>query len=348
MATTYSIETADLAQAGPEVQDLWVRNLVGYDASSAAIKLRLGYLDNPAGLGVVLLLKAEGLAAAQGAQGLHPRRFHLGNSSLNAIGLADYVVSPEHRSLGPALMLARRSAQLGVERFDLTYGLPNAKAAPVFARAGLKHIGALRHYAKLLSSRHFLTSRMPHGLARCCAPFVDAALSLADRLRRRRTGAPLACRPAAWDDPAFDELWAQRPAGTLLSERTGRMLRWRFGTPGRDAWRACVACDADGQAQGYLVWRQTGAVARVGDFFTRDPGTMTAPLMLAFSEVARAAGMRSVSVEFFGSSTVRDQLLGAGLVARPEKMALFIGASVPGGLESPEVWYLTTFDNDAD
>ena len=124
MATTYSIEAADLAQAAPEVQDLWVRNLAGHDAYSAAAKLRLGYVDNPAGPGVVLLLKAAGLAAAQGAQGLHPRRFHLGESALNAIGLADYVVSPEHRSLGPALMLARRSAQLGVERFDLTYGLP--------------------------------------------------------------------------------------------------------------------------------------------------------------------------------------------------------------------------------
>ncbi len=133
MSIQYSTEEADLSIAASVIQSLWVKSLVGHDLRSARDKLHHGYLANPAGRGTVILLKAGGLEEAQGAQGLHPRLFHHGAHPIRAVGLADYVVNAEHRSLGPALMLMRRGAQLGAERFELVYGLPNAKAAPVCA-----------------------------------------------------------------------------------------------------------------------------------------------------------------------------------------------------------------------
>ena len=111
MPTHYSIEEADLSIAASVIQSLWVNSLVGHDTHSAREKMRHGYLENPAGRGTVILLKADGLPEAQGAQGLHPRLFHHGERSVPAIGLADYVVNAEHRSLAPALMLMRRGAQ---------------------------------------------------------------------------------------------------------------------------------------------------------------------------------------------------------------------------------------------
>ena len=348
MARNYSIEEAELSTAAQAIQSLWERNLTGHDATSVQVKLRLGYLDNPAGRGTVLLLRCEGLSHAQGTQGLHPRRFHLGPRSIRAIGLADFVVNADHRSLGPALMLMRRGAEVGAQSFDLTYGFPNAKAAPVCARAGLKRLGTMRRYAKPLASREQLATRMPRWLARCCAPMVDRALSLLDWTRRCRLRAPLACRPAPWDDPAFDELWTRRPAATLLSERTGRMLHWRFGAPGRGAWQVCVARDRSDTAMGYVVWRSAEGFAEIGDFFAKDPQTMTLALMLAFVRLAARSGVQSISVEFFGGPRVTDQLLGAGMISRPDQMAVFIGATTAAELESPEFWYLTAFDNDAD
>lgn len=348
MAINYSIEEADLSAEAAVIESLWVGNLVGHVAFSAGAKLRLGYLDNPAGQGAVILLKAEGLPDAQGALGLHPRRFHLGPRAIRAIGLADYAVDAMHRSLGPALQLMRFGARIGAERFDLTYGFPNAKAAPVFKRAGLQRLGEVKRYAKLLASRERLARHMPHWLARCCAPLVDRTQGLRDRFLGLSARTPLVCLPATWEDPSFDAVWARRPAAMLLSERTGAMLRWRFGAPGRGDWQVCVARDGDGTAHGYVVWRRMEGFAEVGDFFTNDPTTSTLPLMLAFSRLARRSDVQSISVEYFGSAAVARQLRGAGLVLRPERIPVFTGASTSAVPQSAELWYLTRFDSDAD
>lgn len=348
MSIHYSIEEADLSIAASVIRSLWVKNLVGHDAQSARQKLHHGYLDNPAGRGAVILLKAEGLEEAQGAQGLHPRLFHHGPDPIRAIGLADYVVNAEHRSLGPALMLMRRGVQIGAERFDLVYGLPNAKAAPVCARAGLKRLGTVQRYAKPLASREHLARRLPRWLARCCAPLVDQGMAIHDRVRGLRSPARLICTASHWSDPALDELWSSRPAELLLSERSGRMLRWRFGAEGRGHWQVCLARDRSGQACGYVVWRHERGFVQVGDFLARDPNTLTQPLMLAFARLARRTKGQSISVEFFGSSKIAAQLQQAGMVPRPEQAPLFAGAATPAPFLSPEAWYLTSFDNDAD
>lgn len=348
MPIHYSIEEADLPNASAGVQSLWVANLAGHGSGSARHKMRLGYLENPAGPGTVILLKAEGQIEAQGAQGLHPRRFHHGSHVMKAIGLADYVVNADHRSLGPALMLMRRGVQIGAERFDLVYGLPNPKAAPVCARAGLKRVGFVHRYAKPLASREHLARRMPAWLARCCAPVLDRAMSLRDTLRHLTLSTRLRCVPAEWNDPALDELWAARPTKTLISERSARMLQWRFSAEGRGAWQVCVARDASGLANGYVVWRHVPGFIEMGDFFSRDPESLTTSLMLAFARMARRTKAQSMSLQFFGSSRVAAQLLRAGVKPRPGAVPLFAGASAPAVFLSEQACYLTAFDNDAD
>jgi hypothetical protein len=347
MALRYSVEEADLTLAAPVIQDLWARNLDGHGEQSARNKLSRGYVDNPAGSGMVMLLKVEGIADAQGAQGLHPRKFHLGPRTITAIGLADYVVNPPHRTLGPALMLLRHANQVGAGRFDLVYGLPNAKAAPVFSRAGLPRLGLVGRYVKLLGTRERLKQYLPGPLAVVAGPIIDGALAARDRARF--SGPRLHCEGIGWDDPVFDTLWNHRPAGLLLAERSGAMLRWRFPLFAPDTWRVCVARDDAGAARGYVVWRLArGLVATVGDFFTIDPVGMTMPLVLGFARYARQSGAQTVSVEFFGSPAVADQLLRAGMVLRTGQTPVFAGPANTPEFGSPEIWYLTNFDDDAD
>lgn len=348
MPALYSIEEADLVDSASIIQYLWATNLEGHSPSSAAEKLRRGYVENPAGEGTVILLKVDGLWDAQGAQGLHPRRFHHGLRVVNAIGLADYVVNANHRSLGPALILMRRAAQIGAEHFDLVYGLPNPKAEPVCVRAGLKRLGYLQRYAKPLASREHLARHLPQWLVPWLAPFVDLGIACRDVLRKQRVPHRLVCTAAPWNDPALDELWSLRPAGMLLSERSGRMLQWRFGTEGRGAWRLCLARDRAAKVCGYVIWRSLRGFIEVGDFFSSDPGALTTPLMLAFARLARLTRAESISVEFFGDSKVAEQLREAGMVPRPERAPLFTGAATPAAFLSPDTWYLTGFDNDAD
>lgn len=348
MAINYTIEEADLSAASGAIKTLWVDNLVGHTPVTAEAKLALGYLHNPAERGTALLLFAEGEAAAKGVQGLHPRVFHLGERRLRAVGLADYAVDMAHRTLGPALMLMRHGTRLGSERFDLVYGLPNAKAAPVCARAGLKRLGSLRRFAKPLATRTQLAKRMPGWLAAACAPVLDALLGLVDARRRLREPARLRCRDATWDEAGLDELWSQRSASLLLSERSAAMLAWRFGRPERGDWRICLAHDANGRVRGHVVWRLIGGFAEIGDFFSGDPQRLTAALMLAFTPLARHSGAASMSVSFFGCPEIEQQLQAAGLQLRPGESPVFKAPGSSPELDAPACWYLTAFDNDAD
>lgn len=348
MAISYHIQEADLSASAAAIRELWVANLVGHDERSATAKLRLGYAQNPAGGGTALLLYPEGDAQPAGVQGLHPRRFHLGERQLRAVGLADYAVDAAHRSLGPALMLMRHGTQLAGERFELTYGLPNQKAAAVLARAGLKRLGMVQRYAKPLRSQQLLAQRIPPALARVLAPAVDAAMWLQDVWRASTVRPVLHCREADWADAGLDGLWARRPAGLLLSERSGAMLRWRFGVPERGPWRLSLARDGEGCVRGHVVWRLVDGFAEIGDFFSDDPDRLTAPLLLAFTREARRAAAASVSVMFFGREAVARGLLSAGLSPRPQQAPLFTLPGHDAALADPDRWYLTSFDNDAD
>ncbi|MBK8743147.1 MAG: hypothetical protein IPM02_28435 [Betaproteobacteria bacterium] len=149
----YSVREADLDVDAASIAALWAENLAGHDLHSANTKLSLGYRDNPAGGASVQLLMVQGEQQAQGAQGLHTRRFWLGKRPLRGAGLADFVVNVAHRSLWPALLLMQHCTQMGAGRFELIYGFPNPKAVTVCERGGLKRFGQIRRYADTFGQR---------------------------------------------------------------------------------------------------------------------------------------------------------------------------------------------------
>ena len=353
MPTQYCVEAVDLTQDPRDVLSLWVRNLPGYDAANALAKLQLGYLANPAqGSQILCLLADDATPRAQGVQGLHARRFQFGAETFNAAALADLVVNAEHRSLGPALMLMRRSVEQAQAHFQVTYGLPNERAAAVCTRAGLLPLGVVKRYAKPLASLEKLGQRIPAWLAILLAPVVDRALTARDSWRGTQAGLRLTCRSCSWSDPALDEVWANRSAGLVLSQRTSALLRWRFdgsrlpqSTP---RWDICLAHDASSAVHGYVVWRQIDGFVEVGDFFVKDVAQHLTPMLLGFARYAKRHHAVSMSVEFFGDPRVVQGLLAAGLHLRSEQTPVFIGADTPAALTNPAQWYFTAFDNDAD
>jgi len=199
-----------------------------------------------------------------------------------------------------------------------------------------------------LSSRTYLSRRLPPALVSLTAPLLDLALRAGDGWRALRAPDRLQCRPVDWQDPAFDALWARRPASLLLSERSAAMLQWRYAVPDRGLWQAHLGIDAQGVAQGYVVWHEHAGRALIGDFFAPDAARWTAPLLRAFIRTARAAGMQSISVEFYGAPWIEAQIRQAGLRLRHEPKPVFANANLPAGFDTPGSWYLTGFDNDAD
>jgi hypothetical protein len=350
MSSRYFVEVPALEQCREETRSLWLHNLASCTEMAATTKLDLGYLANPASRGSIALLRTVPEAEIVGVQGLHPRVFHLGPTRISAANLADFAVSTSHRSLGPALMLMRHAMASAAARFDLVYGLPNAKSAAVCRRAGLRSVGTIQRFAKPLRSRSLLARRIHPGLAAVLAPLVDIGLQLRDAWRQRAGNHPLSCREASFDDPAIDAIWARRSNDLLLSERSASMLRWRYGLPGRGDWRITIAEAPDKTPVGYVVWQLQGGLASASDFFSTAPHAQTAALMSAFGTHARQQGADVVSVLFFGLGAVSEALRQADFSVRGQDALVFVGHASPdiAAVDPATRWYTTGFDNDAD
>ncbi len=352
MASPYSIALLDMAVAAESIVSLWARNLSFGSERAARAKLNSGYLANPAGCGLAIGLQVEDsdLRRLVGVIFLHERRMHWGRRVLAVTNLADYAVEPDHRTLGPALMLMKRAVKEARARVELVYGLPNRKSSAVCSRAGLRQLGALQRHVRVLSVRSYLARSLPALPAAALAALLDPVLAAAAWIRDRRYGDSLRFEPIDFDSPQVDAIWAARPHDLLLSERTSATLRWRFGHDHATPWQLCLARDRSGTPRGLVVWRLKDGMAEVGDFLCEQPVRGTASLLASFAHHARRAGAASVSTVFFGCPAVVRQMEFAGLRVRQTYEPVFTGP-LDGDLAtlgSPVHWFLTAFDNDAD
>lgn len=331
-----------------DVQDLWRRNLAGMSHFDPATKLRLGYLENPAGHGVCIALKADDCGAMAGVICLHPRSMYRGATVLRAANLADFAVDASFRTLGPALILMKEAVSVAGKRALLLYGLPNRNSAAVCRRAGLNILeGGIRRYACALTGQHPRVQSWP--LAWLLKPALDLALRVADAWRMLTLKPCLHCVAATLGDSAIDAIWAQRPPDLLLGERGAAMMQWRYGRTGRGDWNATLVRTSQGQFVGLLIWRLKSGVADISDFYNIAPSRLTASMLNAFCRFAREHGAHSVSLEFFGAKAVVDQIARAGLLPRGEASIVVVDARAVDApdLADAERWYLTAFDSDA-
>jgi hypothetical protein len=345
-----AVEEIPLRQYASEVQDVWRRNLAGMGHADPDAKLRLGYLENPAGEGLGLALRADDANPLVGVICLHPRIIYRGALRMQAANMADFAVDIGFRTLGPALMLMKEAVALAARRTMLLYGLPNRNSAAVCRRAGLNIMsGNMRRYARVLTGAHPRTQAWPPALGLWLRPTLTLALRAAESWRALVLRPRLHCSPTSFEDPAIDALWARRPDDLLLGERSADMLRWRFGRAGRGDWSICLARSTDGEAVGFLVWRLNGGTAEVGDFYATDPSRVTAAMLNAFYRFARAQAAHSISLEFFGCSAIAEQIARAGLRPRDEDAIVVLATAADNAPELAETerWYLTAFDNDA-
>lgn len=350
MAGPYHTRTADLPRQEAEVTALWSVNLFGLKSAGARLKLQQGYLDNPSGQGMAVLLHEASHQAPVGVIGLHPRRGEYLGQAVPMANLSDFAVAPEHRSLGPALMLVRAAVAASAQRYALLWGLPNRKSAGVMKRAGLERVGNLSRHTKVLRAGALRGRKaVVRGLLAAVAPAVDLVLLLADGLRRAWAGENLRAMEIPWDDPRLDSLWAQRPREWLLAERSGEQLRWRFAPPRPGGWSIALLEDRAGQACGYFIWRIRGhGAAELGDFFAQGPQPPCAELLLAAGRFLRSKGASTATLSFFGTPAVGRALHQAGFRVRSTERGVFVARSPMSGAELASRWYVTSFDEDAD
>lgn len=347
--TAYVARVGDAAADGDLVVGLWRGNL-GREERLAA-KYEWFYRGCPFGAPAVELLRHEPTASWVGVAAAGPRRLVWNGRDVAAGVLVDLAVAQEHRSLGPALSLQKALLAEGHRRFELLYGFPNPKAAPVFKRVGYAQLGEATRYARVLRHRRYVEKVLPKHVPKITSVPAGMLLDLVPVAR----GLPAVRRlKTTWTskvDPRMDALWASSDKGDVpLAVRDTTFLSWRFDrAPIRrteyllvterrsEALRAWFACEPEETGPG-------AGTLHVRDFWSDDAarGIDRAPVD-ALLVAASLRGHATVSFEFMGPPERLAGFRAAGFVPRSKRPVF--GRWRPG-MEAPPSLHLTSADED--
>lgn len=305
-APQYLVEAGRPARDREAVLALWRGNL-GQDARMTA-KYEWFYLRCPHGEPLLQLLLDVPGQAYVGTASAGRRRLAWRGRELRAGVLVDLAVLPQHRSLGPALMLQQGLIAAAGEALDVLYGFPNPKAAPVFKRIGYAQPAYLVRYARVLRHAGYLRGRLPGWLAAPAGRAADIAVACRDAWTRLR--GPALC--SAWADQAdarIDAVWADSPKGDdVMAIRDVGHLRWRFDESPLATTRYLLVKRARDRAlQAWFAVQRIDGTLHVRDFWSLDGADGMAAMHVAeLLRAARKLGCASVSVEMCASDAQRQ------------------------------------------
>lgn len=261
--------------------------------------------------------------------------------------LVDLAVLPEHRSLGPALILQQGLIEAGSRQLDLLYGFPNPKASAVFRRIGYEQLTEIVRYVRVLRHAHYLLQRMPGWLAQPMGRAADLAFAARD-LVRRALGSRLKTHWADAADARMDALWAASSKGDgLVATRDSQHARWRFDTSPMAQTRYLLLTRAHEESLcAWFAIQVEAETLHVRDFWSMDgAGGMHNSCILALVEAARRAGHTALSVEIAADPAHVADWVKCGFVERG-KRPVFGRWSVASTAGTCMELFLTSADED--
>ncbi|MGH8061501.1 MAG: hypothetical protein ACREO7_05750 [Pseudoxanthomonas sp.] len=341
----YVVRDGDTMRDRDRVLAIWSGNLGRTDRIAA--KYDWFYLGCPYGAPLLQLLQHQPSGTWVGTASAGQRRMLWRGREIHAGVLVDLAVLPEHRSLGPALILQQGLIAAGARELDLLYGFPNPKAAAVFKRIGYERLTEIARYVRVLRHAHYLQQRMPGWLARPMGRVADLAFAARD-LMRRALGPRLKTHWASAADARMDALWAASNKGDgLVATRDSQHARWRFDASPMASTRYLLLARTNEDS--LYAWFATQAVAEtlhVRDFWSMDGiGGMDKSCLLALVEAARKAGHAALSVEIAADPAHVSDWMKCGFVERG-KRPVFGRWSVARDAGTRMELFLTSADED--
>lgn len=340
-----------LVRAGEPERDreatlaVWRGNLGRSDRIAA--KYDWFYLRCPHGQPLLQLLCATDTGTPVGTATAGRRRLHWRGGALRAGVLVDLAVLPEHRSLGPALMLQQGLMDSAADALDVLYGFPNPKAGPVFKRIGYRQPFDLCRHARVLRHAGYMRAHLPRWLAAPAAWMADAAMACHDAWRALR-GPRLLARWTDAVDPRVDALWEASPKGDdVVAVRDAAHLRWRFDQSPLATTRYLLLERArDRTLDAWFAVQAQDNALHVSDFWSADGARgMAAQHIAALLRAARRQGHASVSVEIRASEAQLRGWRTCGFRMRGQR-PVFLRWTREDSPAASAPWFLTSADED--
>lgn len=303
----YATHDGDPAHDRDTVLSLWQGNLG--QPGHMADKFDWFYLKCPYGQPLLQLLKHNPDDTWAGVCSAGRRRMLWRDREIRAAVLVDLAVVPQHRSLGPALILQQGMIAAGRRELDLLYGFPNPKATPVFKRIGYVHLADIVRYVRVIRFADYLRRRVPALPAKLLGPVLDFGFRVRDALRRLR-GRRIHSEWSDHADPRMDELWQRSEHGQgLIAIRDSQRASWRFDQAPFGRFSHLLLSEDGGQTlSAWFSTQVSGNTLHVRDFWSVDAAAGTSTRYIdALLRAARKAGHAAVSVEVAASE---DRLAG--------------------------------------
>jgi hypothetical protein len=284
-----------------------------------------------------------------GTAGAGLRRLRVGGASITAGLASDFAVDQEHRVLRPALMLARAVLAALDDGLGAVYGMPNAKALPIFRHLRYDTSTVLTRHVKVLGVERFLNDMPGPRLGRrLVAGVVDPVLRVTSPETWRPRHGRTVARVETFDQ-RFDALWERtRDSFEVACERTSEFLTWRYARCPLAKYVTLALAERDERLSGYAVCTVgSDRQVRVIDLWAGADEQARDDLLAGLLSWSRSQGAASVACEEAGVKDVRDSLVRFGFRERSHGTTLVI--SPPGEKSQrlePHRWYFLLADED--
>jgi hypothetical protein len=331
----------------PTALQLWSEGGLGSAAGPSIDRARYRwfYLDNPQGIARVNLALCSPDPQPIGFLGIGTRRFYIQGTEVSAGALVDFVVSPKHRSVFPALLLQRQGRANALETMDVLLGLPDVKAVSICKRLESQVTFDLPRYVRVLRTQEYIERSMPRVAAAPIAFVIGAVDRLVRRLRLLLV--PLTYKWTEEFDARFDRLWNRLDKSRLcIGERGREFLNWRFNRQPNHRYQTLVIGRGDDEIVMYFVCELNGETLAVKDCLnTGTPEEFTAGLLM-LSRAAYRLGARSVEVQVTVTEPFKRAFAHAQFVVRSNRP--FFGMVNEGfrARAQDSDWYITQADED--
>jgi hypothetical protein len=306
-------------------------------------------MGNPAGASQMYFLEHADTGASVGIVCIASRRWKAGREYVNAGIIADMVIGPGHRSLGPAVKLHNESLALALKNSDFVYGFPNLRSVTLARFARFQLIDCVYRHAKPLRFSSYLRNRLPVWLAFPAASIIGGCSALLTYLRTLPSFFQWRTESISGPDARFDELWESAALeGFIIGQRDSVFLNWRFlRNKAREYRLFGLANRKTGKLDGYIVYDvdKNGFVS-VADFLARDTHKTLRALFLLFECEMRRHRRKAVSVSFHGARSITKTFGRLGYNRRESNPLCCKWTDRFTELKGGREWYFTSADND--